>query len=527
MLKTACPYCYQHSFDQIPPLDPNQERSWEEINQLHDEIRKLDESVAELSRKRAALLRDLNDVQPAISTLPRETLSLVFLFACPPPKFGNFPDREDVIRVTRAVDLRWYDIYTVLGDVCHIWRRTLLHTPELWTCVTGNVTDDTIDTNVSFFLQFFNNSGDLPLTLAFHYNRVEALNDTMNLLHQNIDTHLLDNFRRIESLHLENPPPAWLSRFPPYLSRLSHCSLDGISPERASELTLKHSPHLTQLTLINTPVPIDLPSPCLLTILNLYYVSLDTCFYLLSKCPDLIELHTKSMAATWNMDSDPLPAEKFTLSKLEVFDWAVVSTMGVDREWQDALLNHIHLPSLRTLRWKHTFHTLLFAFEQAAEVFFSNLPLTLTTLDLDKIGGFQEDFMKVLNRIPNNTNIEHLILRSCSTSFVQSTLRTLVPQNDGGLRFPRLRRITLDGVRMIVTDFRVHDELNRHEFRYDAGKEISTLLAGVLKPRMPKRGVFKLHLTNMVGCTWVSEPVQQAMVELQDQGYGVEVLVEP
>lgn len=522
MLKAACPYCYQPAFDQVPPLDPNQQRSWEEINQLHDEIRKLDESVANLSRKRAALLRDLNTVQPSISTLPRETLSLIFFFACPPPKLEIYSGKSDFISVARPRDLRWYDIYTVLSDVCQLWRRTLLSTPQLWNCVNGNITDDTIDTDVSFFLQFFRNSGDLPLTLSFNYNYAESLDITGNLLHPNIDPDILRNFSRIKTLHLEGPPPAWFSHSPPYLSRLTHCLLDRIPSEREHNLTLKYSPHLTQLTLIDILTPIELPSPCHLTVLNLCYVPLDTCFYLLSNCPGLIELHARSMAVTiWDVDSGPLPVEKFTLNKMKVFDWSVSSTMGIDQRWQDALLNHIHLPSLRTLRWNHTLHSLIFAFEQVAENFFSNLPSTLTTLELDKIGGFQGDFTNVLNHLPDHTNIEHLILRNCSTTFVQGTLQTLIPRKDGNSRFPDLRKITIDGMRMLVADFRA----NQEELLHKAGKEISALLAEVLEPRTNGPGnVFTLYLTNMAGCSWLSKPVQWTIFELKGRGCRVEVL---
>lgn len=530
MSKTACSYCNRPSFDRIPTPDQTQKRSREEINQLHAKIRQLDESVAELSRMRAALLEELNHVQPQISVLPQEILSVIFQFAFPPPKFGAFPpkDNNTIFGGVEGADYSWFKIYRTLNNVSTHWRRTLASTPDLWTNVDLHIQDGPLETYKTFLPQFLKNSGDLPLNLSFHFPEYIDLDDDI-LIHPTVDTLLLDNFARIKNLHLTFPPPAWFLRSLAHFEQLTHCSLEN-AHDSSLHLSLDRMPLVSELTLIGNPVV--LPSPCLITVLNLSRIPLNAAFRMITSCPNLIELHIRAPGYIWDPDTS-YPVETFTLPRLEVLDWVALSVTGtiLDIPWEVSLMNHIHVPSLRALSW---IHAVAMAIGRPPEIrramasFFTRLPLTLTTLEFVKIRdepNTQEDgLLGVINdNLHDDCHIESLIFTDCSSQFLAGILRKLTPQRTNAApRFPRLREITMDG-----TFWPMEFIGNREQQRQDA----ETLLSQVFLKMVEKRiGVsderFALHLKHASASGWLMQIRNKLVKLMKRHGSRLEIFID-
>lgn len=523
MDRKACPYCCHPSFDHVPPPYPNQHRSREEINRLHEQIRQLDESVAELSRRRTALLRELNEVQPPIGTLPGETLSLIFQFACALPRFGAFlPPKEAV------VDDGWCDIYSDLHDTSVRWRRALLSTPQLWTNASLFFKKRNMKSKTSFLTRLLENSGDLPLTLSLHFHKEIAL-PAETLVDPTVDDLLRKNFSRIKELHLTSPSPAWHSGSLPQLTQAIHVSLKDVrrSPLVRWGAMLERQPLVGELTLV--AAPIELPSSCAITVLNLAQMRLNVTYHIVVRCPNLIELYITSPLYMAGPDPD-LPTQRFSLKHLEILEWVIFGGPHAiaDGPWQIAILRHIYVPSLRMLHWSHHFSMNLpnHNYRIAAEEFFAKLPATLNTIGLEGIKLLSESHHShipdTVNRLHDDTCVERLNFTDCHARILIDILQELIPRDDGTVRFPYLREITMD---IIIWPTAAPSESS--DAKEDACVRLSLALVKTLERRMEGRNDrFTLRMSHLSDEDWLCElEMQRSLIQLINRGYNVDVLV--
>ncbi|KAF9442251.1 hypothetical protein P691DRAFT_630787, partial [Macrolepiota fuliginosa MF-IS2] len=405
-------------------------------------VRQLDAAAVELSRQRTALLRELNAIQPPIRVLPTETLSFIFQFVCPLPDFSpTTTSSPPLVGMQSAIrdTSHWYHMYLVLGQVSTYWRQILLSTPQLWTTIHLNISCEEAESEAMFLGRFLDRSGNLPLTLSFQYHEGYTV-PASTLVHETVDAQLLENLPRTKKLYVDNPPPAWFSRSSPYLMGLTDYYLGTVDEDRLSEPSLARCPNIHTLTIFNVYAPIGLPSPCLVTILDVACASLDNIFQLLLQCPNLVQLYVREMNIPLD-DSTP-PTKEFVLKQLEELRFEL---WDGDGPWFDAFIDNIRLPSLRVLCWSNW--NTPFSISSVRN-FFANLPPKLRTLelhkDIDSDASYLADFMSILNRLHDSTAIEHLAFNDCNPSFVGDVLQILVPGNGEKLRFPQLRKITLD-----------------------------------------------------------------------------------
>ncbi len=458
----------------------------------HDDIRDLEDLGLSNSREWNA--------QPAICKLPGEILSLVFQAACPPAVFGAENGKLQA-RVGHSL------VHIVLSQVCTYWRGVVQATPQLWTHLTLYLNLFKFDLAVSLLLQFLERSGDLPLTLSFHFSSdLEIPID--NLLREDVDALLLKNFLRIQGLELSSPPTGWLSPTLPPLRQLLTLSL-GYS-RRLQPLILFTYPGLRHLYLTRVFATILPQPPCqTITTLHLSTVPIDVCATVLSQCPQLVDFENHRPYYAWDRDASLWPTERTSFLEMKVFDWEILSSEGNDITWQSALLNNINLPSLQSLRWSHPrWLRRPFPYEHTACRFFSTLPATLTKLTLCgiQISQASDDYSEVVARIRSDANVEQIIFVSCDAEFIQSVVQSLVPQSGVQLRFPNLRDITIEKF------FWPQSVPSAVEYAQET-------LISMLEHRMPTLGgSFSIHLERSPDFQWLSSS-WRSLTDLKHRGF--------
>lgn len=525
MPKKRCPYCFHPSLDELPAPDRH------ELENINAEIQSLDRSVVELSRKRALLLRKLNDAQPSLSILPGETLSLIFQFACHPPVFGDFPGKgefEGNPVVTEETLNDWYSIYPVLGDVSVYWRETLMGTPQLWTDAVITISSGNVQDSSSFLLQFLQNSGNLPLALSLHYDQNFAPSAGV-LIDSSIDDVLQANFRRIRNLHLTNPPPRWFSSSLPSLCKISHFSLNGTEELALPSIAFGPTYTPTELTLVKAP-NIELSCLSFVTTLNLMATPLDTFYYILTQCPKLAKLSVRNPRFIFDETAKTPPVETFTLSHLEIMDWSIMNDSQLDGPWQIALLNRISLPKLRYLGWHHPpFLSFPPAYVDAARTFFARLPIALAELELSGMRGgpvFETPFAEIfLKNLHNQTHIQHLIFTECAHSEIMEVLYGLQSPPETA-RFPMLRSITINRV---IWSVWTGGTIDYAKARQKAEVALAHLLGDILKCRLSGASesfVFTLNVTlGERDSEWINH-AQSTFAELKTNGVKLEIYLD-
>ncbi|KAF9441614.1 hypothetical protein P691DRAFT_852724 [Macrolepiota fuliginosa MF-IS2] len=163
---------------------------------------------------------------------------------------------------------------------------------------------------------------------------------------------------------------------------------------------------------------------------------------------------------------------------LEQLEELQLESWGGEGLWFDAFIDNIRLPSLRVLCWSNW--NTPFSISSVRN-FFANLPAKLRTLEFYRVtdpgASYLADFVSILSRLHDSTAIEHLTFNYCDLPFVGDVLRILVSGNGEKLRFPQLRKITLDDLKRSRA---------RGSRRRESGvvTDISPLLRRMLESRM-------------------------------------------
>ncbi|XP_006453815.1 hypothetical protein AGABI2DRAFT_113585 [Agaricus bisporus var. bisporus H97] len=404
-------------------MDPSQRKS--KIDDVYRKICRVDEAAVELAKERVKLLEELNDVQPAISVLPPEILCRVFYFAHP-SRFDAFYGPEQV------------RLFCRLQSVSKHWRQTLLSNPVIWTEFDLCVARKNLKRNAHPLHTFITHSRQLHLSVGMNYDSIGAIGDGA-FIHPSVDPLLFKILDRISCLRLDNPPVAWFSHLA-LLKQTTRLVLSNVCIT-VPPLSLDQVDSLSNVTVRGSP-HIRFASARAITKLTLDSMPISSSFHIFTNCPHLENLYLSCHA----QDMKPgVPAKPFTLLYLEVLHWELEIKGKGPETWYKAILNHIHLPSLRTLEWDEGKNMTYDTCRRAIIHFFARLPVNLSSLKLHNIWSdsrvHDEIIQDVLQIPPMDSHLESISFINCSIPYFRFFLQKLRPPH----HFPRLHTIEKDG----------------------------------------------------------------------------------
>jgi hypothetical protein len=382
----------------------------QEVSELLSKIRDAQES-----KKRAELLEELNGLQPPISALPPEILSIIFVYAF----------RSPHKRLHRTISL-----------VSKRWRRVLVNTPEVWT---------TVDLDVSSIrggmalLSFIANSSDRTLSVTLRFRGPSDKEGV--LVSPNVDSRIAESFGRIQSLHLTNPPISWFSQLP-QLQRMQSLTLKGHQgPRVPTNIAVDRIPSLTELALVDLKSVLMYSTCTNLTSLTLTQLRVTTSVRIFTKCPNLKKLHLEylgrvqegSILAGVDGEDSNFPNRTVSLEHLETFEWFLCKPEDIFvLSWQSAIWGHLNLPSLRSMKWVQKGEL---PRPPPMNTFFNRSALTLNEVEFLRVtqsGGtvFDDSFP-----------VEKIVFEDCVPQFVDVVLGDI----QSPARLPKLKTVEMKG----------------------------------------------------------------------------------
>ncbi|KAF7784903.1 hypothetical protein Agabi119p4_1068 [Agaricus bisporus var. burnettii] len=265
----------------------------------------------------------------------------------------------------------------------------------------------------------FMHSRQVPLSLGISYR----LHDDKILIHPSVDPFLSGILGRVSCLYLIYPTLAWFSHLA-LLERTTHLILNNIYVPDQS-ISLDDAVSLSELTVADS-CTVRLTST-FITTLNLVIMPIETSYYIFTNCPNLRKLYMSCQS--YEGYSPGIPVDSFTLPRLELLHWELIANNR--DKWCQAIMNHMHLPSLRTLEWDDRYRTPYPACRRAITRFFDRLPITLTSLT------FYEINKDILFFPRADSHLESITFINCYATSFRSYLDNLrSPQ-----QFPRLHTI--------------------------------------------------------------------------------------
>ncbi|EKM84396.1 hypothetical protein AGABI1DRAFT_124706 [Agaricus bisporus var. burnettii JB137-S8] len=474
-------------------MDTSQRKS--KIDDIHQKIRRVDEAVAELAKERQKLLEELNNVQSAVSALPPEILCHVFYFAR--------PSHSDTFYAPERIRL-----FCNLQLVSKHWRQILLSNPVIWTEIDLCIAPVNPRRNARSLLAFITHSRQLPLSVDITYISSNGFDDG-TLIHPSVDPLLLRTLGRVSRLRLYNPPVAWFSHLA-LLKQTTHLTLTNVNVT-VLPLPLDQFASLSNVT-VRGRSHIRFTAAHAITTLTLGSMPISSSFHIFTSCPNLKNLHLSCESH----DRKPgFPVDSFTLPHLEMLHWKL--DIGSFDSWYKAILNHIHLPSLRTLEWDEGERMTDDTCRKAVTRFFASLPMNLTSLKLHKMWRdsrvHNEVIQDVLQMPPMDSHLESITFINCSIPYFRFFLRKLRSPH----QFPRLHTIEKDG-RSWTPNPRTLDSIFQIE------EDFSQSCLAMLRNRMNVSNRRFTLRVDEVDRGWLDK-VEKGMLEItQSISYPVEIL---
>ncbi|KAF7784912.1 hypothetical protein Agabi119p4_1077 [Agaricus bisporus var. burnettii] len=369
---------------------------------------------------RAKLSEELNDIRPPISVLPPEILSHIFQYVFHLP-------RKPLFRIVSLVSRHW--------------RRVLVNTPELWAIIDLDVSSPR---GKSILPTFIANSGDCALSVTFRF-RGRINREEQTLVDPSVDSRIIENFGRIQSLSLTNPPISWFDGLP-QLQRLQHLTLQNHEgPRVPTSIPVDRMPSVSELTLINLK-SVQLDTRCLnITSLTLTQIRITTTVRIFTQCPFLKYLHLEYLdrvqdpanrfAGADGQDNN-FPNKTILLPNLETLVWFVGKPQDIFvLSWQMAIITHLTVPSLKSLKWdqKVDFSGHL----RSIVGFFGRVALTLTDLEFSRVG--QTGTVISGEVFVDDCAVERMVFSDCGSDFVDGILQDVKSPT----RFPGLKKVEM------------------------------------------------------------------------------------
>ncbi len=445
MLKArTCPSCHQNIPDQSQSCVPGGRD--EEIAFINQEIRRVDQQVAQLIQDKATLLRSLNAVQSPIMRLPSETLSSIFEYTCPPPDFNDLHVYYYYNTSNETADNEYFQF--TLGAVSSHWRQVVRSNPHLWKWAELLITTSNVEKKAMFLRLFIENSKKVSFTLALQFSLRVGSEESPCLVHPTIDDLLIETLPRIKGLYLVSPPRQW-HNYTLFLTHIQECSLDlslpfgpgREDPVSSDQITLPMGAPLRRVSLqevICSNTDLQLPWTTI-TSLSLSCIPPDLSVQVFIQCPNLVEYRYFAPS-----DQGPQLGEPGEVSLRSPFSSHFLVDFHLnayDTPWIRALLQHLQLPALRRMHWNTFDDDAGDDFNSLIQGFLGRLPSTLTTVVL-------EDTAYHLEYIPDDLNIEKLVLCHCTDHELRTLFHILTPNLQEGRTvkpLPHLKIMTIHG----------------------------------------------------------------------------------
>jgi hypothetical protein len=405
-----------------------------DLDRLHPELKHVDKLIHLFTEERARILREINNTQVLTRRLPSEVLSTIFQLTRSPTDLetriakSNSPIEINKPRSSYFSEDDFHHL--VLGAVSHHWRQIVRSTPQLWSTLSIEVYEPVSENNVSLLNLYFENARGLPMTIEldmrYQLSLLEDLEneeraETLSRLEPIRKAVFINNAHKIRDLILPGLPLEWTRSIG---SSLAHCRSLSLSwPVKYSQahigerdlLALLDLPALQQVSIntVSTPFALRWSS---ITVLRLRGVLSSHCFYLLAKCPNLVEVDCQERkmggSAVASKTLEPLPRldQPIVLQHLKRLLWCFTD----DREGHD-FLRSIRFIKLHTLSLHDPHHDSLIPQHTRSLLtsFFSDLPQTIQSLALNRVSSLPP---------PMLTSLTELILRECDVWMVESVL---------------------------------------------------------------------------------------------------------
>lgn len=353
-------------------------------------------------------LLQLNPLHSPFSTLLPEILALVFQYACLILDLNQSHGLPGLLPVSPPPKGKRAQF--ILSAVSSHWRQVVFSTPRIWTSVDLTLSPSTVIRVSAVLRTFFTCSGQLPIAIALHFAPSWGRSRDF-LIDAPCDVVIRQNTHRVGKLHLSYLSDIWMELIP-YLSNLTKLSIRTFDEPRLLPIRTQSS-HLTR--------ELDGPLPQLscskLTVLHISGVDVEICLEILLRCPNLIEYRVREPeegagAKTW-------PQKRFVLPWLEVFEWC----FDTDEDADLTMLQHIRMPVLRKLIWVEYNITTT----GPRDVFFRNLPPSLTNIHLHSAHKWSNQPLSVFDIVCNLSNIQRLTLSYVDERFLDHVFEKLTP----------------------------------------------------------------------------------------------------
>ncbi|KAF9454444.1 hypothetical protein P691DRAFT_808586 [Macrolepiota fuliginosa MF-IS2] len=418
--------CLHCGRSQTPPRDASHRSLEEEIDFINRESERLDDHIRQLYNQKARLRRRLNDIQSTTRILPSETLSIIFLHGC------SLHQR----RIGIGPLIRF-------GAICSLWRQVAWSTPALWSTIETDIRTKTAGSNLAILDLCLRNAGMMPLSLDLRFDEEDLLSwgttpKVVQLIVELVSKR--ENAEKLRFLRLQDPPVDWIRLLWANggLDNLRVFALDGTTSvtDLDQGFTLPNMPRVHRLVLSNMWYHVIIPSAQTITTLELSMMSTEISVGIFIQCHNLVECHYSSDNQTQsdNDTSLDLPSP-ITFAHLTSLTWHFSA-----KEANFSLFRHLHLPVLQRLRLACLYIGPIppEPFE-LLQSFFSRLPVSLSTLELDSWSCSRDDTHRLLPQLPGS--IKTLSLHDCFGSFISHLLHELTPEQDERKNFPLLERL--------------------------------------------------------------------------------------
>ncbi|KAF9446145.1 hypothetical protein P691DRAFT_225384 [Macrolepiota fuliginosa MF-IS2] len=389
---------------------------------------------------------------PQADHLPFEIISHILGYVCelPSPSHSLSRSAQSPWRAPHNARMTPWARYppVTLGLVCSYWREIVRSRPDLWTTIKLEFQSmsRSLHAPASILGLYLENSDTLPISLSMKF----ALGRTWNgleLVHPAVDPLLLRHKNRITKLHLIEPPLSWAS-FISQLPQLEELFLIpivnnrvyypnytwqiSISSDRIQHISLHSQDREPKPWLQDVTLP---PLANHLTSLDLRSVPMDICAeLLLHQCSTLIEYRCTCPDFPLSREL-PWLTKRITLPHLELFDWSCTRY-----KWATAIIQHIHLLSLKKLRWDEEVARMP---NELKKTFFRRHLHTITHIEFNYL-PFPQD--SPMNWLPTNMSVEHLVLSMCSLVVLEDICTKLTPSSGAQLDtfwLPSLSSVTI------------------------------------------------------------------------------------
>ncbi|XP_006462171.1 hypothetical protein AGABI2DRAFT_119033 [Agaricus bisporus var. bisporus H97] len=371
--------------------------------------------------------------------LPSEMLSIIFQHACPT---HDISVENPILMlpfhlVLRLVSTSWYDV--------------IQSTPQLWTSVFfSKLCAENADIKARYLKLCLDNSGSLPLTLSFLYDK--GMREVGWFVSPIVDATLERSVHRIQALRLQRPPRIWLENLTPKMCQLAtmhidnNCMMDDTNwiPRRDESLFLPKSANIWEIYLL-CPRLLHFrleSATASLTHVDLFQCPVHFAIEILIKCPNLIDFHCRCPVVPSEIEIPrSMLMSPITRNHLSTFSWSTNRAHYGIAEWDSALFELIRFPTLRRFNWWAGSSRLVL--DDTILAFLSRFPKSITVLQLGEVDMvFTEE---IRNRFLPLTGVTQLRLHRCEHFFMEEIFYTLSQGTDrSNILFPALTSLEID-----------------------------------------------------------------------------------